>query len=207
MPFSNVLRRTAALAAALSVTLLVAGCSTDDDGYATSGIGSMLGFGGSTQEGGTAAYPCPNVGVLDQADRITAFNGSGQDITDVAVRAELNKVVTQCEYNLSDSTITFDIAFDGVAELGPGATSRTQNLPVFMAVTRRFGKLVKKQTMTLPVTFAPGETKVRFTKMLEGNVVPYGKGADGRIYYILVGFQLSQDQLAYNRRVAPVPIR
>ena len=207
MPFSNALRRSVALAAALSVTLLVAGCSTDDEGYATTGIGNMLGLGSNTQEGGSTAYPCPNVGVLDQADRITVFNGGGKDITDVAVRAELNKVVTQCEYNLDDSTISFDIAFDGVAALGPGAKSRTQNLPVFVAVTRRFGKLVKKETMTLPVSFAAGQATVRFTKTLEKNVIPYGKGADGRIYYVLVGFQLTKDQLAYNRTVAPTPIR
>lgn len=207
MPFSNALRRPAALAVALSVTLLLAGCGSDDEGYVTTGFGGMLGLGSNTEEGGSAAYPCPNVGVLDQADRITVFNGQGEDITDVEVRAELNKVVTQCEYNLDDSTITYDLAFDGVAELGPGATSRTQNLPVFVAVTRRFGKLVKKETMTLPVTFEAGEAKLRFTKTLEGNEIPYGKGADGRIYYILVGFQLTKDQLAYNRRVTPVPIR
>ena len=207
MPFSHALRRSAALAAALSVTLFLAGCSTDDEGYATTGIGSMLGFGSTTEEGGTATYPCPHVGVLDQADRITAFNGQGEDITDVEVRAELNKVVTKCEYNIDDSTISFDIAFNGVAEIGPGARSRTVNLPVFVAVTRRFGKLVKKQQLTLPVTFAPGQTKVSFMKTLENNVIPYGQGADGRIYYVLVGFQLTKDQLAYNRNVTPVPIR
>lgn len=100
-----------------------------------------------------------------------------------------------------------DLAFDGLAELGPAATSRNPTLKTFVAVTRRFNAFDKKQVYEVPVTFEAGRRQMGFVKTVEGTVLPYGGTADGRIYQILIGFQLTPDQLEYNRNVSYIPIR
>jgi len=168
---------------------------------------SWFGGGGGTKTGGTTLYPCPAVGVLNETDHVTLLSGAGTDLTDVVARAEIGKVVSKCEYDVDDSTITVDLAFDGIAEIGPAAQSRALTLNTFVAVTRRYSAFDKKQVYEVPVVFEPGQRQVRFVKTVDGTVLPYGGQADGSIYQILVGFQLTPEQLEYNRRVSYNPIR
>ncbi|MEX2248802.1 MAG: hypothetical protein WD671_04155 [Parvibaculum sp.] len=195
MPFSIALQRLSRLSLTLAASLALAGCA------------SLNPFGSGDKEGGTAQLPCPQVGVLGETDHMTLLRGAGADLTDIVARAEIGKVVSKCTYNVSDATITVDLAFDGVAELGPAATSRDLTFNAFVAVTRRFETLDKKQIYQIPVSFPAGQRQVRFLKTVDGTVLPYGGTADGRIYQILVGFQLTAEQLEYNRRVSYVPIR
>ena len=169
---------------------------------------SWLGVGGEgTKTGGTTLYPCPAVGVLNETDHVTLLSGSGADLTDVVARAEIGKVVSKCEYDIDESTITVDLAFDGIAEIGPAAQSRELTLNTFVAVTRRYSAFDKKQVYEVPVVFEPGQRQVRFVKTVDGTVLPYGGRADGSIYPIRVGFHLTPEQLEYNRRVFYNPIR
>ena len=190
------LRMGSAPVVATAAALALAGCSS---------IGGM--FGSSTEQGGTTQFPCPSVGVLQGADHITLVRGEGAGSTDIMAKAEFGRVVSKCEYNTSDSTITVDIAFEGIAELGPAATSRDLVLDTFVAVTRRFDVFDKKKIYQVPVTFEPGMNRMRFVQSIDGTVIPYGGQADGRIYQILLGFQLTAQQLEYNRTVPYTPIR
>ncbi|WP_211488080.1 hypothetical protein, partial [Escherichia coli] len=80
-------------------------------------------------------------------------------------------------------------------------------LDTFVAVTRRFNAFDNKKVYQVPVTFEPGQNRVRFVQNIDGTVLPYGGQADGRIYQILIGFQLTAEQLEYNRTVPYTPIR
>lgn len=195
MPFSIVLQRLSRPSLALAASLALSACS------------SLNPFGSGDRDGGTAQLPCPQVGVLGEADHITLLRGAGTDLTDIVARAEIGRVASKCTYNVSDATITVDLAFDGIAERGPAATAQDLTFNVFVAVTRRFSTLDKKQVYQIPVSFPAGERRARFIQSVDGTVLPYGGEADGRIYQVLVGFQLTAEQLAYNRRVPHVPIR
>jgi hypothetical protein len=184
-----------ALVALLVAPLALGGCSM---------------FGGDDEDADidkAAPQPCPTVGVLDGADRITVFNGRGRDLTDVVVRGEIRKAVTKCKYDTDEHTISVDLAFDGLAEMGPAATSRDMTLKGFVAITRTDGKIVNKQEFDLPISFAGATRQVRFEKVFEDSVVPYGGTVNGSIYEFLVGFQLSHDQLEYNRKVPQTPLK
>ncbi|WP_421865133.1 hypothetical protein [Parvibaculum sp.] len=185
--------RRAAPALAVAAALTLSGCG-------------MFG-GGEIKEGGTTLYPCPAVGVLNETDHVTLLSGAGTDLTDVVAKAEIGKVVSTCKYDVEESTITVDIAFNGVAEIGPAAPARALTLKTFVAVTRRFNAFDKKQVYEVPVVFEPGQRQVHFVKTVEGTILPYGGRADGSIYQILVGFQLTPEQLEYNRRTSYIPIR
>ncbi|MGB6085937.1 hypothetical protein, partial [Parvibaculum sp.] len=117
------------------------------------------------------------------------------------------RVVSKCTYNKSDSTITVDLAFDGIAELGPAANSREFTLQTFVAVTRRYTAFDKKQIHNVPVVFEAGQRQMRFVHSVDGTVLPYGENANGSIYQILIGFQLTPEQLQYNRTMPYSAIR
>ncbi|MEQ8267221.1 MAG: hypothetical protein RH982_08490 [Parvibaculum sp.] len=193
-PLTSVSRFRGASALLLAAALGLSGCS-------------WLGVTDETEDGGSTLFPCPAVGVLNETDHVTLLSGKGTDLTDVVAKAEIGKVVSKCSYNIDESTIVVDIAFDGIAELGPAATSRDLKLNTFVAVTRRFNTFDKKQVYDVPVTFEPGQRQIRFVKTVDGTILPYGDDADGRIYQILVGFQLTPEQLEYNRRISYAPIR
>lgn len=149
-----------------------------------------------------APKPCPTVGVLAGADTITVFDGKGHDLTDVVLKATIDKAVTSCEYDTDEHTISVDIAYNGSAEMGPAATGTDMNLKGFLAVTRTDGKLVRKDIYDIPLSFDKGSQQIRFLKSIDGTVVPYGGTVNGSIYEMLVGFQVTKEQLDYNRKAA-----
>lgn len=166
-------------------------------------------FGSDSDPLPEAPKPCPSIAVLNGTDRVTKFNGQGTDLTDVLLRAEFNKAALQCEYDEDDGQISVNLAFDGYAEIGAAAASREAVLDVFVTVTRidNGDVIVSKQLDTVPVTFEPVSPQLRFYKEIEGLILPYTDRVDGEDYQILVGFQLTGDELAYNRRVPRIPIR
>ncbi len=174
---------------------------------------SWLGIGPSREDEAMDAIasatpkPCPTVGVLDGADRITVFNGQGHDLTDVVIRAEISKAATTCKYDTDDHTISVDLAFNGAAEMGPAATSTDMNLKGFLAVTRVDGKKVSKQVYDIPLSFDGKSRQIRFLKSIDETVVPYGGSMNGSNYVMLVGFQVTQAQLDYNRKVPVGPLK
>jgi hypothetical protein len=91
--------------------------------------------------------------------------------------------------------------------MGPAAPSRDLVLKGFVAITRTDGKIVNKQEFDMPVTFDGATRQVRFEKVIEDSVVPYGGTVNGSIYQFLVGFQLTHDQLEYNRKVPQTPLK
>lgn len=177
------------LAALLLVPLALGGCG-------------MLGFGDDSDVP-VGPQPCPAIGVLDGANRVTVFNGRGHDLTDIVARAEIRKAVTKCKYDGNE--ISVDIAFDGQANLGPAATSRDLTLKGFVTVVRH-GTIKQKQVFDIPVAFDGASRSVRFLKTIDDTRIPIGGTLDGSAYELLVGFQLTRDELDYNRKVPPTPL-
>eukprot|EP00435_Cladocopium_sp_Y103_P077169 s1_g908.t1 len=146
------------------------------------------------------SLPCPGVGILGGAESLTSFTGSGNDITDIALTAELERVVSQCEYDIDDGIIYVDLAVRGVAEIGPAATSRVVAVPMFIALTEVNSRVLRKDTFMLPLTFEGNQRTTSFIHTIEETKVPYVARIDGSAYEILVGFQLTPEQLAFNKR-------
>ncbi|AWY99789.1 hypothetical protein RHODOSMS8_00231 [Rhodobiaceae bacterium] len=146
------------------------------------------------------ALPCPGVGILGGTENLTSFSGAGNDITDIALTAELERVVSRCEYDIDDGIIYVDLAIRGVAEVGPAATSREVTVPMFIALTEINSRVLRKDTFLLPLTFEGNQRSTSFIHTIEETKVPYVARIDGSAYEILVGFQLTPEELAYNKR-------
>lgn len=153
-----------------------------------------------------APKPCPTVGVLDGADHVTIFNNRGKDLTDIVLRGEIRKAALQCEYDTDNAQISVNVAFDGTVDLGPAATSRDATIPGFMAIVRN-GYMVTKKELDIPVTFDGASRTVKFLKTVEDTEIPIGGEINGANYEVIVGFQLTKDQLEYNKKVPSTPLR
>lgn len=169
----------------------------------------LAGCGSTSEEKAvfSAAHPCPRIGVLAGADQIVVFDGRGTDITNVVVRAEIEKSALKCEYDIDDKTISLDLGFNGLAELGAAASTNEIHLNGFVAITRPDASVIRKTYVDVPLKFEKGSQKVRFLSTLEKTVLPYSDEMDGSSYEILVGFQLSPEQLSYNRTHGPIRLK
>lgn len=171
----------AVLIAGLGASLLTACTSTDELEFAE-------------------ALPCPAYGILGGTEKLTLFSGAGTDVTDVVLTAEIERVVGACEYDIQDGIIYAALAYRGVAELGPAATSNEISVPAFLALTEVNSRVLRKETYPIQLEFEDGARSIRFLHEIEETLIPYVARIDGSAYELLVGFQLTPEQVAYERR-------
>ncbi|MGD1935417.1 MAG: hypothetical protein ACFB0Z_13100 [Candidatus Phaeomarinobacter sp.] len=153
-------------------------------------------WSGETREQ-TIARGCPNAGVLSDAAEMTEYRaGGGRDITDVAYRWELLDAVADCSY--SGTTIDVDYALSMGVSVGPAADRRVVTATVFVAVTRNGEAVLQKTTFEAEVEFEVGQRTTVYTRTFEG--LEFDVGDDnGVIYDIVLGFQLTPEQVQENR--------
>ncbi len=145
----------------------------------------------------TARRGCPNAGILADAQMMTEYRpGGGRDITDVAYRWELLDAVAQCTYD--DNEVDVDYALSMSVSAGPAATKRSVSVPIFVAVTRMGETVLQKTTFEADVTFEQGKRTAVYTRTFKGLTFEVGED-DGRIYDLVLGFQLTPEQVEDNR--------
>ncbi|MEN8721352.1 MAG: hypothetical protein ABF335_00540 [Alphaproteobacteria bacterium] len=175
---------------ALTLGLLVlAACSPNSTGPGTL-IGELRGD----------ARGCPAIGVLEHAVDITVFQpGKGRDLTDVEYEGEFRGVGTSCDYDEDDRLIEAEASFKILARRGPAARNSQIELPIFVAIVAAGGEIVDKRQYPVLLKFDEGTEVAQVADTLEDIKIYLERGDSTRSYEILIGFQLSESQLAYNR--------
>ncbi|MBI1208489.1 MAG: hypothetical protein GC191_14550 [Azospirillum sp.] len=141
---------------------------------------------------------CPKVSILRDAAQITLFRaGPGRDLTDVAARGALVDFHGKCEIEDDGAAINFDLAL--VAEKGPALSGNRVNFEYFVAIVGPARQQLKKETFSTTVEFASNESRSGSKEELYQKI-PLVGGQSAAAYQILVGFQLSPEQLAFNRK-------
>lgn len=153
---------------------------------------------GETRET-VAERGCPSAGVLVDARNLTEYRGPGRDITDVAYRWEFIDAAARCTYD--DNVVEVEYGFSLDVALGPAATEAVRTAPVFVAVTKADETVLEKRVLDVTAEFQDGERRVTYARFFDDIAFDVGE-EDGRLYTIVVGFQLTPAQLAENRRRA-----
>ena len=164
-------------------------------------IGGCALFGGEE-----VPPPCPRVSVLSEAASVTRFaDGPGRDLIDVDFQGELTDVLSACVHDVADDgsgTIIVELAAELLAARGPANRDREAQFDYFVTVTSASGRILNKETFGLTVTF-PGN-RTRLTLLDDDPPVsltlPMAPNQRVDDYRVLVGFQLSREELEYNRR-------
>lgn len=178
------MRRAAAAGAVLA--LAVAGC-------------------GSTPE----PAECPPVSVLGEAASLTRFApGPGRDLVDVDFRAELTDLRSGCVYAKEEGGASKLVVAVGpaiAATRGPANENRKADFQYFVSVVGADADILNKQLFPVSVTFPGNSTRVDVVQDDPPVSIDLPIAAEGEGYYeILLGLQLSEDELLYNRRTAGV---
>lgn len=143
--------------------------------------------------------PCPHVAILQDAADLARFQpGGGTDITDMVIEARMIGVAGGCQARRGGAVdVVIRIGIE--ATRGPRASTRAEQLPYFIAVTDAQGRVVDKAEFAVSIEF-PANISRRRGSDEQRIVIPSGMNpADLRVD---IGFQLTPDQVALNRRRA-----
>jgi ABC-type proline/glycine betaine transport system substrate-binding protein len=146
---------------------------------ALAGMG-MLALAGCAENDAMVAG-CPNVGVLRDAGTLRTDQG-------VAI---LSGILANCGYDDTSVTIAANVMI--TARANEGASGGTIPVTYFVAVTDPNRNILSKKTFTTSVTVG-SDTQETLTQ-----VIPVPKTMDARWFEVLVGFQLTPEQVAANR--------
>ncbi len=144
--------------------------------------------------------PCPLMGVLYDNARLVDFAAPDNErYANIEFTGEMQGVRGLCRYVEADP-ITMSIDIEMAFGRGPAATSDRQTYRYWVAVTRRGIAPIEKAYFDVDVRFPRGEAVVRHTESIERIVIPRATpDLSGENFEILVGFELTPEQLQFNR--------
>lgn len=153
--------------------------------------------------------PCPRVEIVDDLSSISDFtNPKKQKKENLISRVNLGSAESTCKLASKSAVIDLKLLFNG--KLGPkGKTKKGDkpffSYPFFVAVTSPNGKIIAKEIFAASMTYGPNEnTHTYFEKLRQ--IIPISRKDQAKYYKILIGFQITPDQLSYNR-AHMVPIK
>ena len=144
--------------------------------------------------------PCPLMGVLYDTARIVKFSQPGnQRYANIEFTGEMQGVRGLCRYVDADP-IAMNMEIEMAFGRGPAATSDRQTYRYWVAVTRRGRAPIEKVYFDVDVRFPRGEQVVTHREQIEQIVIPRATAdTSGENFEILVGFELTPEQLQFNR--------
>jgi hypothetical protein len=148
---------------------------------------------------------CPRVAVLSEAGKITRFQpGPGRDILDIDFQGDIGDIVASCEYpdvKQGLRRVTVQVAPVFVFSRGAANREPTIDFSYFVSVVRD-GQILSKQQFDAQTQFIANRARVivRDDNPPITIDIPLPYKAAEYEYEVLVGFQLTADELAYNQR-------
>ena len=144
---------------------------------------------------------CPSLAILPDAADLTRYGPGGQDITDLVVDARITAIPAKCQAE-EPGKVSANIRISMAAQRGPAATDRKVTLPYFVAVTEG-ERILDKQDYTLVVEFAANANQALPTTPEIDLILPVTKAKSAAAYGIFVGYTLTPEELAINRKRGP----
>jgi len=146
---------------------------------------------------------CPRASLLWQAADLNRYRdesaASTQDIRDLILSGRVVAVPAKCEAGKTASQLAADVGITVQLTRGPAMQGRATNVQYFLAVTEN-GNILDKQVYQSAVVFPPNVDQVTLTSPSVHMVFPISPTKSGAAYTVLAGFQLTPEELAYNRR-------
>lgn len=141
---------------------------------------------------------CPMLSLAPNAGQLTRFAGAGRDASDLVLRARITAVPAKCADGDDRGHVRATLHVEAELTRGIAARGEAPRPGYFVAVTEA-GRVLQKQDFVLPAKFpANGDYANVIGDDIE-LVLPVAKGSNAAVYHIYVGFQMSPEELAYNR--------
>jgi hypothetical protein len=144
---------------------------------------------------------CPRVGVLYDAAKLTEFtSGASTELANLAYDSEISDAFTECEYDGDEVVSKIEFALDMWA--GPAAPAVEKEFRYFIVVTELNQRVLTKEYFTYRANFNKAR-RVYEVKEIDGIRIPYKRLGRGDLYEILIGWDLTPEQIEYNRTHTP----
>lgn len=164
-------------------------------GLAACQSGSSIGDAFDTRQN---AGTCPPAGAMYQSARLVEFDGAEQVFPNVTYTGEIVDVRLYCRYAGTDP-VRAEVEIDFAFGKGPAATSDRKDYGYWVAVTRRSGKVLNKEHFAVRADFSDSSVTGE-TEVLQQIVIPRNdESVSAANFEVLIGFDLTEDQLTYNR--------
>lgn len=168
------------IGAALLLPLLLAGCGPTRDQFAPA---------------------CPTPAFLGVAADVTEFRphpGGGHDLTDLILAGRVTGVGGKCAPGETAATVKAEARVRMSFTRGPAMIGNTADVPYFLAVTEG-NRILDKVVRTVRVTFPPNVDRITIVGDPIALLLPVTPTKSAAAYSVLVGFQLTQAELDFNR--------
>lgn len=143
---------------------------------------------------------CPRTSILADAAELSRYRSDtgGRDLTDLVLSGRVLAVAGQCQRSEEE---LLDVVVSARLDLtrGPASTSREEVVPVFVAVSEG-NRILDKKIYRIAVKFPANTDRLRMDTDEIHVVLPITRQRSGAAYDLVVGFQLTPDELATNRR-------
>ena len=154
---------------------------------------------------GKAPLVCPAVGVLSDASSMRVFGeGAGRDQANTAYELEFMRAQLM-ECALDKNRMTAALRFEARAKTGPAVPSNSYEYTYFVALLDPDGEVISKDVRNASVEFKSGKTEAFFAVEYDDVEFDVPEGRDGLGYEILIGFQLTREQIELNRAKQAAP--
>lgn len=167
---------------------------------------ALLGVAGcSTNQ--SAGLRCPQVSTIADASALTLYrDGPGRDgardLTDVRYRIKLGAITGECASPKDRSQVTVTMNLPVMVTRGPAAgTDPAVTVGYFVAVTGPDQTVLTREAFSLSIAPPANQLSSGLVETLETEI-PLPAGRDSGAYQVLVGLQLTPDQLGDNRAAA-----
>ena len=196
------MRRSCTLAAFILILFALPACETFEGMKEDiSGIG-MPEFAALGQKKTALHSTCPEVHIVEELATLAEF-ATRTDTGDnnLVSKTDINQVESSCKRGKQSITVDLKLAFEG--KLGPqgrsqGSGGPSFTYPFFVAITAPNGNILAKEVFAATIAYDSGRDQQTYYESLR-QIIPVKYETKAGRYKVLVGFQLSNDQLAYNR--------
>ena len=146
---------------------------------------------------------CPSTRVLEDPAKLTRFKaGSGRDITDIQFEAAFDEIVGSCK--IDDDEIEIELKLRIFIKRGAADNTRQASFSFFIAIVDPDRKVISYEGTALHksfnglVEFPGNQTRAHYTDEFE-LVIPKLSGQSVDDFLIFIGFELTNEELKYNR--------
>jgi hypothetical protein len=141
---------------------------------------------------------CPRVVVLQDLSRFVQYrDGPGRDLVDVTLEGAIVGLSPACRYDRRGVALEIRVQIE--ARRGPANAAGKGAFQYFAAITDPDGQILAKQIFDTDVEFRGNVTRVA----IDDEIAPQIPLADrklGAAYAVLLGFQLTEEQIGRGRR-------
>lgn len=143
---------------------------------------------------------CPGAAALVETSVLTAFpDGAQPDPSHPLYRLAISSVSTDCSVDARARQADSSVEIHFVATRAQAGEAAQYRVPYYVAV-RTGPEIVAKKVFWAMVKFDAGETSTNFDESIDSTTIKIANDKQPYEYQILVGLQLTKEQLEYNRK-------